>query len=207
MPFNHFLPVSEALRRVLEPIDPWLDKAQLDGRLSGFRGTYDEISCFAETICREVRGLAAYYGSRRRMIPQAPAVFRFSTEEVETLGGQVVVTPSEPPWPPDYRDSHRDLTGDIEAVTTGMVQAYDEDPVARRGEHSREDILREICVLLTEDPPKSFTTQANWILRKLFDHEREAWDRLSSDFPGLREEPTIAKKLRVEADMKKSSRR
>jgi hypothetical protein len=174
------------LCRILEPADPWLSECSADERAANFHGKYDgEISVADTGICPAVRVLAAFHGSR-----SGPAIgaryFSLRASEVTAAGGQLVDTPSEPPWPPEYSDAHRDIVGDTHRVAQEMVLAFEADNT-RVTEVDRNVLLGEICELLGRSAvDEKFRKNATKKLSKLQRLEPEVWQPLAELFPHIK---------------------
>lgn len=161
------------LARVLEPIDPWRTTTPPGERAGFFQGRHPEMSVTALSLCRPELVLASFYGAASRQISLEIGYFRFTHAEAARAGGTLHVTPSDPPWPPEYSEAHRDLTGDAPAIARAMVELHDVDP-ARVVLVGRLAVFHQIAALLgRSDVHERFAKAGTKHIRRLLQLPKE----------------------------------
>lgn len=161
------------LARVLEPIDPWRTTTPAEERARFFQGRHPEMSVTALARCRPDVVLAAFYGAAGRQISLELGYFRFTHAEAARAGGTLRVSPSDPPWPPEYSEAHRDLTGDAPRIAAAMVEIHDAD-AARVVLVDRLMVFHQIAALLGRpDVHERFAKAGTKHIRRLLQLPKE----------------------------------
>jgi hypothetical protein len=190
--------------RMLEPGDPWVEHpGDAAEQALNFRGQYDGISVCDTTICEAVTGLAAFYGARRAMGPLQPMYLLFTPTEVDQAGGELRSTDANPP---KYNEAHHDVVEGQDAVAEHIARLFQADQ-SRRVLVTREEMLDAIFELLARgDVHDRFRKSASWRARKLFNGERELWNRLADRNPILESDPAVQKELRKEEQARRAKK-